>query len=436
MGSKNNLRNSKSKIMEAKVQQSKNPLLLILSKLIDQMKIEAVELLSLEVYLFSVFHKKFTSSNIKLIEVAEYLKDIIQENSIRNANELVRYYEEKRKKTRAFLDKKILEIAETEIITPEAMLISGPADNPVISEIRFWLVKAVDLKDLFITLPRSICPILSLQDFIYESALNKARKNIESQSSQVNIELYSYKPSSHAAKKNNHKTGSNSGKEKLMKETMDSFKSVLKRFESHKPIQDNKLKKEIIKLVYYSKLEFPSFRKAFNNDLQKKKVCTLKSEISDMKKDKLISILEIDSFIDCIVKNIFLNHRWVILRNPPGHLWNTFEYIGVSVDIGKYKRGQDCIFTEISFQDFNYFAFSYIPLSKNYCLRIEPTKNFQMLASKKNEITPIEFEMASINELELVNLLIYSKTEQQICHSKKERPQPESMCKASDYKPD
>ncbi len=92
--------------------------------------------------------------------------------------------------------------------------------------------------------------------------------------------------------------------------------------------------------------------------------------------------------------------KWSILKRPPGHFWLTSDNPGFMINIRELEEG----FTEVtprhSLLEVRPDSVLYYPLSKDYCLKLEPKVD---VIEEVKENIPIAYEAPSEGEIEFVN---------------------------------
>jgi hypothetical protein len=110
--------------------------------------------------------------------------------------------------------------------------------------------------------------------------------------------------------------------------------------------------------------------------------------------------------------------KWVILTSPKKHLWITSDNPGFSISKDAVKERQYPFFSSDFLSDIRPDTILYYPLSKEYCLSIQPEE----VESSTNHYfdSPIRFIEASEKEVQIVNGLTISTCKEIVASSKKD----------------
>ncbi len=92
--------------------------------------------------------------------------------------------------------------------------------------------------------------------------------------------------------------------------------------------------------------------------------------------------------------------KWVILKRCGDHYWMTSDNPGFMVNIGELKSGFTEFIPRHSLSDIQADSVMYYPLSKDYCLKLEPIVESREDAG---ENVPIDYVEPTEEELEFVN---------------------------------
>jgi len=92
--------------------------------------------------------------------------------------------------------------------------------------------------------------------------------------------------------------------------------------------------------------------------------------------------------------------KWVILKRLPGHFWLTSDNPGFMININELQDGFTQFVPRHSLLDIRSDSVLYYPLSKDYCLKLEPPVE---LREEDIENIPIDYIPPSEEELDFVN---------------------------------
>lgn len=92
--------------------------------------------------------------------------------------------------------------------------------------------------------------------------------------------------------------------------------------------------------------------------------------------------------------------RWVILKRRPGHFWLTSDNPGFLININDLQGGFTEVVPRHSLLDIRPDSVLYYPLSKDYCLKLEPNVEAR---DESREGMPIDYATPSDDEQDFVN---------------------------------
>lgn len=92
--------------------------------------------------------------------------------------------------------------------------------------------------------------------------------------------------------------------------------------------------------------------------------------------------------------------RWVILKRRPGHFWLTSDNPGFLININDLQGGFTEVVPRHSLLDIRPDSVLYYPLSKDYCLKLEPNVEAR---DESREDMPINYALSSNDEQDFVN---------------------------------
>lgn len=172
------------------------------------------------------------------------------------------------------------------------------------------------------------------------------------------------------------------------------YDEIYTGIQSERPISNTNFKTKLSRMMLMSKLS--------NHKI---KYCIDDFEKSGDKQD-----LNSD-YSHFISKRLFYKHlnkkKWSILKSPHGHGWITSDNPGLSVNIQPHSDGSEYLKVDPYWMCIDSDELIYFPLSKAYCLRLEPiTIDTEEENAFENEV--IFFEISTEKELEAVNKLVVS----------------------------
>ncbi len=103
----------------------------------------------------------------------------------------------------------------------------------------------------------------------------------------------------------------------------------------------------------------------------------------------------------------FSGKNWEILKSPIGHSWLTTEDPGFSIDINAFISLHKPLQPDSDFKNLEKTSVIYFPLSKNYCLRIQPQINNTQNETDESS-QPIFFKDSTNIEFETINSMTVS----------------------------
>jgi len=186
------------------------------------------------------------------------------------------------------------------------------------------------------------------------------------------------------AVKNNYTLDS----EKFMK----SYQRILHLISQEKQITEPKIKADLAHFIYQTKFHRQNvYHTCYNFDLMLNK----ESELEWCKPENNFS--HIRSFIDSMLKM----KVWKVLKSPKGRSWITTDNPGIAINLYDFVELK-YILPDTSLCNFRKDTMIYFPMSSKYCLRIQPALHHEFLNQDASN-TPIEIMTSSLDEVELVN---------------------------------
>ncbi|WP_217602369.1 hypothetical protein [Chitinophaga sp. GbtcB8] len=186
------------------------------------------------------------------------------------------------------------------------------------------------------------------------------------------------------------------------------LEKLLKKIKKERPVKSEGFKKELVEWLYYSKLRDPGMCENFFTQL--KRSGSNASPLPD-RETKKASLLKTRSQLAAIINDICEKKlslkKWAILKSPSGHSWVTSDNAGFGISIEEWCKSRQASHPDTLLADIKQDTVIYFPLSKDYCLRLQPYDlDDAWLADLNN--APITFEQSSEQELTIVNRLTYA----------------------------
>jgi hypothetical protein len=178
---------------------------------------------------------------------------------------------------------------------------------------------------------------------------------------------------------------------------------IKKEIDKETEITEYVLKIGIMEWIFYSKIRSPMWRKLIQFELELK---GYKFEFGskELREEhlQLISNSEVfEGVLDIFDKNLSVK-KWFILKSPSTHTWITSDNPGFSINIDDYNHSDDLLVPNAFWTNINHDTVLYFPLSKKYCLKIQPYNGDDDVRLNITN-TPIRFQNATENEHKLIN---------------------------------
>jgi hypothetical protein len=180
------------------------------------------------------------------------------------------------------------------------------------------------------------------------------------------------------------------------------------------PIFDRQIKAKLAEWLYYSKFRNASYIQLFLRDPHRLRDWGFEP---DELQHKHYDAVQLHQQLMAVIRKVYETKlslkKWVILKSPPGCSWFTSDNPGFSINLlppgGKKQAPVPDPLLEISNIKSNTVV--YYPLSKDYCLRLQPYDAYDAPIDSLKQM-PIIFEQASVTELNVVNRLTCSTPHQ------------------------
>lgn len=196
------------------------------------------------------------------------------------------------------------------------------------------------------------------------------------------------------------------------------YENILDYIQREKPINDKKIKYEIINWLLLSKLYSSDKRPSEMYEDQKSLSSLLCINCSGEIEDHW-PLRNKRAFIKsrALYRAAMVMKRWTILKSPPGYAWITSDNPGFGINLSDLEPETSGLTPDSTLKDIRTDTLIYYPLSSEYCLRIRPDT---IERTENHQTDVIEFEESSINEWKLVNGLTFS-TKKEIVMGKDKR---------------
>ncbi len=186
---------------------------------------------------------------------------------------------------------------------------------------------------------------------------------------------------------------------------------LITRLSKEEPIFDENFKLHLIQWLLYFKLK--------NIESHQLRSC-----ITDWSQFELSSYAGkfYDRFQELTLlfyENQFSDKNWEILKSPNGHSWLTTEDPGFSIDINAFISVHKPLQPDPDFKNLEKTSVIYFPLSKNYCLRIQPQINNTETEADES-FQPIFFKDSTNIEFETINSMTVSTNKEMLISADKE----------------
>lgn len=186
------------------------------------------------------------------------------------------------------------------------------------------------------------------------------------------------------------------------------YDNIVAHIQQEQPIEDQTVKDELVEWLFYSKMP----------NTEARPDCTVEGlTLGDQLRLDLSTSLDEDlhhfiSWRDAR-KAILAQKQWKVLKSPPGHAWLASDNPGFGISLDDlYNRPAEMV-ADGSLTDIRPDTIIYYPISSEYCLRIQPFTGDQA-RRRANRHAAIEFEQSTIEELEVVNGLTFSTKKEMV----------------------
>ena len=210
------------------------------------------------------------------------------------------------------------------------------------------------------------------------------------------------------------------------------YASIIDVIRREEPIKESGFKLLLTEWLVYSKLMLPSC--CSNNQwktgvVPRGSTCLLRMEDTSV---RYYGGGEMQYWIHGLFEKRLSDKKWVILKRPPGHFWLTSDNPGFMINLAELQGGMPNFSPKHSLLEVGPDSILYYPLSKDYCLRLDPDV---LSRDGQAEEAPIEYEMSSAGELDFVNgITVATHKEMVIANQKKTLQQIQSIHMAKNGK--
>ncbi len=178
---------------------------------------------------------------------------------------------------------------------------------------------------------------------------------------------------------------------------LPDYASIMEVVKREEPITDRNFKVQLTQWLVYSKLII--------SDCQHEEIKLMRIDVSlkhifQCAPVRVYGMRNLQYWIQNLFETRLSLKKWVILKRRPGHFWLTSDNPGFLINLNELQ----CDFTEVvarhSLLDIRPDSVLYYPLSKEYCLKLEPPVEVREINRRD---MPIDFRMPSDDEQEFVN---------------------------------
>ena len=187
------------------------------------------------------------------------------------------------------------------------------------------------------------------------------------------------------------------------REIEQKYNFIMAEIAKEKDISDYELKIKIMEWIFYSKIRSPMWRKLIQSELELKgyKFAFNSKELRE-EHLQLISNNEVfEGVLEIFDKNLSAK-KWFILKSPSPFSFITSDNPGFSINVEDYNPSDKMLLPNAFWTNIRYDTVLYFPLSKNYCLRMQPYNNDDDVQLNISN-TPIRFQIVSEDEQKLIN---------------------------------
>lgn len=182
----------------------------------------------------------------------------------------------------------------------------------------------------------------------------------------------------------------------------NNYNSIIKRLREEQSFTDDIFKLKIFEWVYYSNLRSPIWRDFFKSLISKNKGPEISNEEVREEHIRLFFDKEISDFIVKYYSDELSPKRWTVLINSSDFFWISSDNPGFCFNYTDIQKNPTSFYINPLWINIQYDTILYYPLSKNYCLKIEPYTNSD--AVELNFINDsIRFQKVNSKEILLIN---------------------------------
>lgn len=186
------------------------------------------------------------------------------------------------------------------------------------------------------------------------------------------------------------------GKKQQRKKIDLLYRQVFEKIRAEQPIENDGFKTLLSQVMLFSKLNNETFRHHIQS-LNKLNEC------ENLDKHSTDS----DSIAEKVFHTYLSRKKWSILKSPEGHGWITTDNPGFSIELSSAFLRSDHLKVNPYWTDMNADTLMYFPLSKDYCIRLQPSHP-DCFHDCSHHHGNISFEVSSVEELKVVNKLVFT----------------------------
>jgi hypothetical protein len=188
-------------------------------------------------------------------------------------------------------------------------------------------------------------------------------------------------------------------RKKQQRKIKSVYEKVFEFIHTGKIMETEEFKNMMSRIMINSKLNSSSFRKYVKVKQDKVERQSASSGVP-----------ESDFMVMKLFYRALSEKKWSILESPVGHSWITTDNPGFSIDIAPFCTKGSAVRPDPYWSDIESASMIYFPLSKQYCLRLQPTDVNKMVANRSAD-NCVSFEISTEEELKVVNSLVRSNPE-------------------------
>lgn len=419
----------------------------VLGQLVTSYTVTAEELSATHAYLFGDATVAPFFTDTELFETVEYLRDLALTLEVKTLEELADYYDHKKAKLRSYVEEKTVVApvnaalneavmgGDFKIHVSDGMFATAAAFDMLNSQINtvslnYW--ESVSKKMTYFFQPLSLPSFGEtdvhavvkkyVKELIVSGRQRSAHRDL---AADVSLPLSMRHYVEQFASQDNQvcfiqlKTAwENTGLQQWMSECRDLYSSetfdsiwgntsarrmpdytaIIEVLKQEKPIEDISFKMLLTEWLVYSKMVVS--HSGWHDTVQP----AAKVSYSAVNNFFGNGCVRVYGYMREWVKRLYtarLSHKkWVILKRRENHFWMTSDNPGFVINMKELKSGFTEFIPRHSLSDIQADSLMYYPLSKDYCLRLEPIVESR---EEEDDNVPIDYEEPSEEELEFVN---------------------------------